>query len=220
MKISVCFLPLLLLCSVSTGEHDTDAQDVHTVLREMTASLAQLKVEMTSVQKENQAYAARLKDLERQETVVERHEAEINKLKQNLEAQQVAFSASLVAEGDATIGPFDKHTTLIFKHVMTNIGSGYDPNTGVFTAPVRGAYHFQWYIGAHGSNTAAVLVKNTNHIFAAHEQQGSGFGSSSQGADLLLEAGDVVFVRLWVNSKTYDNTNRHTTFSGHLLFTM
>ncbi|XP_071362208.1 complement C1q-like protein 2 isoform X1 [Trachinotus anak] len=255
MKITVSFLLLLLVCSVSTGQPEMETQacpqDIHAVLREMTASLAQLKVEVTSLQKENQAYAAKLKELEKQETMVEKQETEINKLKQQLEAyavklkeleaqgtvvekqeteidnikqrlevKQVAFSASLLADGEGTTGPFSTHTTLVFKNVFTNIGSAYDPNTGMFTAPVRGAYHFEWYIGVHGSNTAAVLVKNTNHIFAAYEHQTNGFGSSSQGATLLLEAGDVVFVRLWINSRTFDNQNHHTTFSGHLLFTV
>ncbi|XP_018542615.1 complement C1q-like protein 2 [Lates calcarifer] len=230
MKITV-FLLLLLVCSVSTDQStpETDKeihlqqpcpQDVHAVLREMTASLAQLKTEMTFVQKENQEQAAKLKELEKQETEVERQKTEINNLKHELKVKQVAFSVSLLAEGDATVGPFGTHTTLIFKHVVTNIGNAYNPNTGMFTAPVRGAYHFEFYIGTHGANTAAVLVKNTNHIFAAYEHQSANFGSSSQGATLLLEAGDVVFVRLWQQSKTYDNSNRHTTFSGHLIFTM
>ncbi|GAA6226187.1 complement C1q-like protein 2 isoform X1 [Lates japonicus] len=230
MKITV-FLLLLLVCSVSTDQStpETDKeihlqqpcpQDVHAVLRELTTSLAQLKMEMMFVQKENQEQAAKLKELEKQETEVERQKTEINNLKHELKVKQVAFSVSLLAEGEATVGPFSTHTTLIFKHVITNIGKAYDPNTGMFTAPVRGAYHFEFYIGTHGANTAAVLVKNTNHIFAAYEQQSDNFASSSQGASLLLEAGDVVFVRLWQQSKTYDNSNRHTTFSGHLIFTM
>ncbi|XP_056254281.1 complement C1q-like protein 2 isoform X2 [Seriola aureovittata] len=209
MKITVCFLLLLLVCSVSTGKPKTNSvrvqqpfpQDLRTVLREMTSSLAVLKVEMTSLQEVNQASAAKLKELEKQEAVVAQQEAEIKMLKQNLKAQQVAFSASLVSEGSQTIGPFNTHTTLIFKHVLTNIGSAYDPNTGMFTAPVRGVYHFEWHIGVHGSTTAAVLVKNTNHIFAASEHQSSHYGSTSQGAELLLEAGDVVFVRLWKSTK-------------------
>uniref|UniRef100_A0A3B4WPG1 C1q domain-containing protein n=1 Tax=Seriola lalandi dorsalis TaxID=1841481 RepID=A0A3B4WPG1_SERLL len=134
--------------------------------------------------------------------------------------QQVVFSASLLSDGLKAIGPFNTHTALVFKHVLTNIGSAYDPTTGVFTAPLTGAYHFEWHIGVHGSNTAAVLVKNTNHIFTAVEQQESGYGSSSQGAALRLEAGDDVSLHLWANNSIYDNQNHVSTFSGHLLFTV
>uniref|UniRef100_A0A8C6SE41 C1q domain-containing protein n=1 Tax=Neogobius melanostomus TaxID=47308 RepID=A0A8C6SE41_9GOBI len=96
-------------------------------------------------------------------------------------------------------------------------------STGVFTAPVRGAYHFEFYVSANGHSshgTAAFLVKNNEQIVAALERQTSGFGTAANGATLLLEAGDVVFMRLWLNSIICDNMFHHSTFSGHLLFTM
>ena len=95
--------------------------------------------------------------------------------------------------------------------------------TGFFIAPVRGAYHFEFYIGAYGHNSygsAAGLVKNGEHIFMAYQHQPYHYGSTANGASLLLEVGDVVFVRLWVNSRIFDDGNHHSTFSGHLLFTM
>uniref|UniRef100_A0A4W6FYS9 C1q domain-containing protein n=1 Tax=Lates calcarifer TaxID=8187 RepID=A0A4W6FYS9_LATCA len=164
--------------------------------------------------------AAKLKELVKQETELEKQRTEINNLKQQFQVKQVAFSASLVAHGEVTLGPFNTQTTLVFKHVVTNIGNAYDANTGVFTAPVKGAYHFEWYIGVHGSIAGAALVKNTDHIFLAYEHQTNGFGTSSEGVTLLLEAEDVVFLRLWPNTKVFDNLYHHTTFSGHLLFTV
>ncbi|XP_028277041.1 complement C1q-like protein 4 [Parambassis ranga] len=134
----------------------------------------------------------------------------------------VAFSASLVVGGELTLGPFDKHTVLVFKHVVTNIGNAYSPETGLFTAPVTGAYHFEWYIGVHGpSPTSAGLFKNSDQIFLAWEQQTAGlFGTAANGVMLQLKAGDQVSVRLWAGTKIFDNLYHHTTFSGHLLFTM
>uniref|UniRef100_A0A3Q2DNV8 C1q domain-containing protein n=1 Tax=Cyprinodon variegatus TaxID=28743 RepID=A0A3Q2DNV8_CYPVA len=132
--------------------------------------------------------------------------------------KRVAFSASLLASGSETLGPFNSHVPLIFRHVVTNIGNAYNPNTGFFIAPLRGAYHFAFKVGAngHSSNASgAVLVKNGEHIFIAYEHQVNGFGSSSNGVTLLLETGDVVFLRHWENTRIYDNPNHHTTFSGN-----
>uniref|UniRef100_A0A665SV85 Cerebellin 10 n=1 Tax=Echeneis naucrates TaxID=173247 RepID=A0A665SV85_ECHNA len=141
----------------------------------------------------------------------------------SVSVKQVAFSASLLASGSGTVGPFNTHTPLVFRYVVSNIGNAYNPNTGFFIAPVRGAYHFEFYIGAHGHAShpsGAVLVKNGEHIFIAYEHQPSHYGSSANGVTLLLEVGDVVFLRLWSNARIFDNTNHHSTFSGHLLFTM
>uniref|UniRef100_A0A673AE40 Cerebellin 10 n=1 Tax=Sphaeramia orbicularis TaxID=375764 RepID=A0A673AE40_9TELE len=128
----------------------------------------------------------------------------------SLTVKQVAFSASLVATGSRHFGPFSALYTLAFKHVITNIGNAYNPNTGVFTALVKGAYHFEFYIYEHGHashGSGAVLVKNGHHIFIAYQNQTSYLSSSSSGVTLILEVGDVV-------------ENHYTTFSGHLLFTM
>uniref|UniRef100_A0A3B4FNG0 Complement C1q-like protein 2 n=1 Tax=Pundamilia nyererei TaxID=303518 RepID=A0A3B4FNG0_9CICH len=146
-----------------------------------------------------------------------------NVLLSSVSVKQVAFSASLLAAGSGTVGPFNTHTPLVFRRVVSNIGNAYNPHTGFFIAPVRGAYHFEFYIGAHGHAahpTGAVLIKNGEHIFIAYEHQNSHYGSSANGVTLLLEVGDVVFLRQWVNSRIFDNENHHSTFSGHLLFTM
>ena len=91
----------------------------------------------------------------------------------------------------------------------------------MFTAPVRGAYHFEWHFaGDNSRGSAGWLVKNSQKVFAVYEQQATGFLGVSNGLTLLLEVGDVVFVRLAASSVAFDNFNHHTTFSGHLLFPM
>ncbi|KAF1378139.1 hypothetical protein PFLUV_G00186990 [Perca fluviatilis] len=148
---------------------------------------------------------------------------ELDNLKQQLQVRQVAFSASLLVTGETTIGPLPTDIVLIYKHVITNIGNAYNSNTGVFTAPVRGVYNFEWHVGAVGDGShasAGWLVKNSEKVFMAYGQQNQHFGSTSNGVTLLLELGDVVFVRLAANCKVYDNVNKHNTFSGHMLFPM
>ncbi|XP_072231733.1 complement C1q-like protein 2 [Leuresthes tenuis] len=145
--------------------------------------------------------------------------AEIETLKKQLEGQ-VAFSAALT-DSHRYFGPFNTFTTLVFRHVVTNIGNAYNDHTGIFTAPVKGAYHFEWYVSGQGGPTSgAALVRNGERIFLAYEHQRYQFASSSNGATLLLESGDQVFVQQWHHSRIYDNQNHHTTFSGRLLFIM
>ncbi|KAF1378044.1 hypothetical protein PFLUV_G00185500 [Perca fluviatilis] len=275
MKISVSFMLLLLLGAVSASESFESKlafpQDIYAALREMTASLVQLKADMTLSQRETQGQVDKLKTkVAKQKTEVDKlkqqiepaaqlktkvdklkkqlqgqaaqqkvevdklkqqqleqaaqQKTEVDKLNKQLQVRQVAFSASLLAGGQtANTGPFSSITTLIYKHVPTNIGNAYNSNTGEFTAPVRGAYNFEWTIfgqvdGSHASG--AVLVKNSEAVFQAYEYQTAGWMSASNAATLLLEVGDRVSVRLRVDTRAYDDYNHYTTFSGFLLFPM
>ncbi|XP_026223113.1 uncharacterized protein LOC113167020 isoform X2 [Anabas testudineus] len=225
-------------------QQQTSLQDIHAVLRQMSALLGEQRAEIRHLQRENEAQAAKLRELELQNTELDKvkqqvqaqtgeliaikakanvTENQVEVLKRERTVKQVAFSASLLASGSGTVGPFNTHTPLVFRNVVTNIGNAYNPHTGFFIAPVRGAYHFEFYIGAHGHAShpsGAVLVKNGQATFIAYEHQPSHYGSSANGITLLLEVGDVVFLRLWVNSMMSDSENHHSTFSGHLLFIM
>ncbi|XP_028322157.1 uncharacterized protein LOC114475495 isoform X2 [Gouania willdenowi] len=194
--------------------------DINTVLRDISVQLAKHEVEVKHLQRQNEAQAAELVTIKTKANITEK---QVEALRKDREVRQVAFSTSLLASGAGHTGPFNTHTNLIFRHVFENIGNAYNPQTGRFTAPVRGAYHFEFYIyglghPSHGSG--ATLMKNEQLICIAFEHQPSHASASSNGVTLLLEVGDVVFLRQWVNTWIYDNTSHHTTFSGHLLFTM
>ncbi|XP_076019560.1 uncharacterized protein LOC143010873 isoform X1 [Genypterus blacodes] len=227
--------------SDSSGSSDSSVlrqqhcvSDTQTVLREMSALMAEQRVEMKHLQAENKALVEDMKELGQIRRKLEVQESQLTSLTTlsstagsqvgalwaERTARQVAFSASVAAASEVTVGPFNTDTTLIYKYVATNIGNAYNPQTGLFVAPARGAYHFEFHVGAHGHVAGIILVKNGEQIFSAYEQQTTGYGTATNSVTLALEASDVVFVRLFKNTKVYDNVNHHCTFSGHLLFTL
>uniref|UniRef100_A0A8C6SV00 C1q domain-containing protein n=1 Tax=Neogobius melanostomus TaxID=47308 RepID=A0A8C6SV00_9GOBI len=205
--------------SVNVPEPQPCPSDLHAVLREMSVKLAENRLMIQQLQTlnqgENEPFAPSL-------FCTNWTALSVRTKWRDRAVGQVAFSASLLESGSGTLGPFNAHTPLVFKHVVSNIGKAYSPHTGIFTAPVRGAYHFEFYIMANGGShsSAVVLVKNGEHVFVAGEYQTNGHGTAANGVTLLLEAGDVVFLRLFLNHIIFDNENHHSTFSGHLLFPM
>ncbi|KAM9729393.1 complement C1q-like protein 2 isoform 3-T3 [Menidia menidia] len=217
MKIALVLQLFMVFCSVCMDQTEAaDLQeafspDVHASLRAMVASLTEQRLELRALRKESKALIENK----------ERQEAEIERLKKQLEVSRVAFSASL-SDQHRHYGIFKTFTTLVFESVQTNIGNAYNSKTGIFVAPVKGAFHFEFYIyGTGGGQTSgAVLVKNGERTFIAYQHGIHHHGTTSNGVTLLLESGDQVYLQQWPHTQIYDNGSRHTTFSGHLLFTV
>uniref|UniRef100_A0A8C3AJA5 C1q domain-containing protein n=1 Tax=Cyclopterus lumpus TaxID=8103 RepID=A0A8C3AJA5_CYCLU len=137
------------------------------------------------------------------------------------ETPKVAFAASL--GGNGLLKTTSGNKNLVYKDVLTNVGGSYNAETGEFTAPVRGVYYIRFTANAPTDfPMSAVLYKNAAEVqLIAHEQpSGEGSDTASNGAALLLEAGDKLKMVLWLNTQIWDNSNHHSTFSGFLLFPM
>uniref|UniRef100_A0A3B5KX56 C1q domain-containing protein n=1 Tax=Xiphophorus couchianus TaxID=32473 RepID=A0A3B5KX56_9TELE len=134
--------------------------------------------------------------------------------------QNVAFGASISAgENSENIGPFNTHTTVIYKKVYFNTGS-FNRGTGIFTAPVKGAYYFSF--SGHNLSSKAMglqLMKNGQQmVTVVNHVAGNRHETATNGMTLQLEVGDQVYMRLYENTWIFDNSNDHSTFIGYLLF--
>lgn len=107
---------------------------------------------------------------------------------------------------------------LVFPHVITNNGNGYNPNTGKFSPPTDGTYVFFIAVNAYGSKTVYLdIVHNGLRIV-----QSMAFGSTSHQtgtnmAILHMDKGDSVWVSRSSGTGYYTTSVPITTFSGFLL---
>jgi hypothetical protein len=112
------------------------------------------------------------------------------------------------------------HQNIVFDHVETNIGNGYNSHHGVFTAPVSGVYLFYssilsnnngevWcQIVVNGSYKASIYTRGTD---GRHDQ-------GSLAIIVYLHQGDDVAVQNLANDHAiYSDSYIYSTFSGVLL---
>jgi len=133
---------------------------------------------------------------------------------------QVFFSAGLTtADGDSG-HHYPRDAVVIFDKVFSNIGSGYDPNTGVFTSPQSGYYKFTISIRNHYNQDAAVKLLHNNVSVIHLDILNAGFATQGENSVILkVEKGDTMKV-VDYGSQTYlysDSTHVLCTFDGQLL---
>lgn len=128
--------------------------------------------------------------------------------------KKIAFFVGLTEN----FGPVTEHTDIVFDRVITNIGSGYEPKTGRFTAPADGVYQFNVIISAQGRQKAAVMVlKNGEMVATVWAESIPYWSTASNVAVLSLDRGDQVWLLL-LSRASYLHGYMYTTFSGAILF--
>uniref|UniRef100_A0A8C5ARV5 C1q domain-containing protein n=1 Tax=Gadus morhua TaxID=8049 RepID=A0A8C5ARV5_GADMO len=131
---------------------------------------------------------------------------------------RMAFTAAL----GHSLGPVHIDLTVKYPLIISNIGNGYNPATGIFTARVSGMYYFRYTmfnnLGSR-SNSVMSLMKNSQRMVSTWDTSGSDDNDTATNAAVLqLEEGDNVYTRLYANRQIYDDGANYNTFSGFLLF--
>ncbi|XP_059420237.1 complement C1q-like protein 2 [Carassius carassius] len=169
------------------------------ILTGIQSELEELKSTVSSLKNKLQVTEDQLKQLRRNE-------------------YKVAFGATLGPTGN--FGPFNTPVILVYSNVYVNEGRAYNPNTGIFTAPVKGAYFFSF--SGHNRSSKVLnlaLFKNGEQmVIVFNNPLGDRYESSANSISLTLEKGDNVYVRLHMTSWVFDNNSHHNSFVGHLLF--
>jgi hypothetical protein len=113
------------------------------------------------------------------------------------------------------INPVGPHQIIDFDSVVTNIGGGYNPHGGLFTAHVSGVYLFAVTIETiPGHYVNVAIVKNGEELCLAHGS-GADYGSGvCVVTDHLAETDDV-----WVKHHSGDAIYgaAFPIFTGHLI---
>ena len=105
----------------------------------------------------------------------------------------------------------------MFDHVWTNIGNGYNPNTGKFTAPKSGHYQISGTVmSSHGKYLHVHLFKNDKQTVSFYA--GSGNATGTVNFVLKLQKGETVYMKHFNSTETiYSDRRVFCVFSGFLI---
>lgn len=103
-----------------------------------------------------------------------------------------------------------------FDKVWTNVGNGYDPNTGIFTAPRAGLNHITAVILSQDGKTFYPTLYHNMMAVSGSCISGGGLKTGTFDVVFSLQKEDQVYITGYSRTFTiYSNSFPHVTFSGH-----
>jgi hypothetical protein len=107
---------------------------------------------------------------------------------------------------------------LVFPKVIHNIGGGYNPSTGVFTAPTEGHYVFFVTVVEYNQQYSRVdIVLNGTSKVRTLGDDNAAYQTGANMVVLQLQRGDTVWIRHASGKGYYTDSVPVTTFSGFRL---
>ncbi|KAK7089095.1 hypothetical protein V1264_024360 [Littorina saxatilis] len=204
-------LTLLLFCRIhSVHATVSRSNSVGNIKRSDDSTLDDLKNVVQQQSAVIQQQSALIQTLQIKMTGVENEIATLQ--------QRVAFTAHFNEGGPINIGTT---APIPFSHVTINVGNGYNPNSGVFTAPVSGVYLFLLHVKGDYTRKIIVeveIVKSSTVLFltGVHNELNT-HAQTSASVAAHVNAGERVFVRHHSGPTTLDKWY-DTAFSGFLLY--
>lgn len=235
---------LVALCLSATQAEDQDVRvtqidqccpDGCNLARQLKATQVKLELiesRLQTSEEQRKATEEKLTSMEEKWTTkLELMESRIHTNEEGLQRlvegrRQVAFSVALRDNPSnfGNTGPFNTNTAIQYKKIFSNIGNGYNPATGIFTAQIKGMYYLSFSMRNNLSsppNSIVTLMKNEEGLVMAWDTVGDdGNDSASNAVVIPLDVGDNVYVRLSANRIIYDDGGHYNTFVGFFLFPM
>jgi len=111
------------------------------------------------------------------------------------------------------------NVVLIYDNVVTNEGRSYSGQTGIFTSPLDGFYHFEIHAyNYRGYDVLLELQHNNRKVISVNVYDKTKNHEASNSVTIKLAKHDEVKVVCWSSSRVYsDSSHLANTFSGHLL---
>ncbi|VDI78278.1 Hypothetical predicted protein [Mytilus galloprovincialis] len=105
-----------------------------------------------------------------------------------------------------------------FDKVVINTQNGYNPTTGIFTAPVAGVYQFSYKVMSQAGKHLSVYLSHNDIKQQRTWLKGSNFETGTANNILNLKKGDQVAVKSEGSHTIHsDSTNLYSSFSGYLI---
>ncbi|XP_076100593.1 complement C1q-like protein 3 [Mytilus galloprovincialis] len=111
------------------------------------------------------------------------------------------------------------HNSVIkFDKVVTNIRNGYNPTTGIFTAPVAGVYQFSYTVMSQEGKYLIVYLSINNINQQTIWLKGTSYETGTANSISNLKKGDQVAVKSHGSHTVYSkNEAPYSWFSGYLI---